>query len=124
MTYLQKTFVRHAHPRHIILAYVGLMWGVYFMWFHNWVWALAAVVISGLVGRILTGDVREENLAQTTLGKILLLHMHPVNFVLQTAGVAVTFYGVWLHAGMHIMVGVTVILLGHLWGWHKVNDAL
>lgn len=124
MTYLQKTFVRHGHPRHIILAYVGLMWGVYFLWFHNWVGAVTAILLSAVLGRILTDDVREENLAQTTLGKIMLLHMHPINLALQIAGLALAFYGVWIHDGMYVMVAVTVILLGHLWGWHKVNDAL
>ena len=124
MTYLERAVVRRGHPRHIILGIVGAIWAIYFLWFHEWVWALVAILLSAGLGRILTMRMREETLAQTTLGKIMLLHLHPVNLLLQIAGFGVLVYGVWIHSGIYIMMAVSAILIGHMWGWGKVNDAL
>jgi len=68
--------------------------------------------------------MREENFAGTTLGKIMLLHLHPMNLVVQIAGFGVLLYSIWTRSAILIMAGVSIILFGHLWGWHKVNDAL
>lgn len=124
MTNLERIFVRRGHPKHIIVAAVGGMWGLYFLWFHNWIWALATVLVSAVLGRILTRGMKEESLAQTTLGGIMLLHLHPLNLLVQVAGFALLVYGVWIHSTIYIMAAASLILLGHSWGWHKVNDAL
>lgn len=124
LTYLERTFVRHGHPRHLIPAYLGWMWAVYFLWFHNWIGAITALVLSGVLGRILTLQIDVEKYAETLLGKLMLLHLHPANLVIQLAGVGVALYSVWMHSGLYILLGLTVIMLGHLWGWHKVHEAL
>lgn len=124
MTFLERAFVRRGRPRHAIVAVVGAIWGLYFLWIHNWIWALAAVLLSAIVARIPTRGMREENLAETTLGKIMLLHMHPMNLMVQIAGIGLLIYSIWTHSAILIMAGVSIILFCHLWGWHKVNDAL
>lgn len=124
MTFLERAFVRHGHPKDIIVAVVGAIWGFYFLWIHNWIWALAAVLLSAIVARIVTHGMREENLAATTLGKIMLLHLHPMNMMVQIAGFGLLIYSIWTHSEILIMAAVSIILFGHLWDWHKVNDAL
>jgi hypothetical protein len=124
MTYLEKAIIRRGHPKHIILGMVGFLWAVYFLWHHDWAWALGVVLASGILGRILTSGTREEGLAQTVLGKIMLLHLHPMNLTVQVAGFGVLLYGVWIHTLMHVLVGTSLVLLGHMWGWRRVNEAL
>jgi hypothetical protein len=124
MTYFERTMVRHGHPRHIILRIVGFTWAIYFLWRHDWIWASAAVLISVALGAILTPRNREESLAQTTLGKIMLLHLHPANVMLQLTGFALLLYGVWVHSSILILAAGSLILAGHMWGWQKVSGAL
>lgn len=124
MTYLEKAIIRRGHPKHIILGIVGFLWTLYFLWYHDWAWALGVVLASAILGRVVTAGTREEGLAQTVLGKIMLLHLHPMNLAVQVAGFGILLYGVWLHAVMHVLVGASLVLLGHMWGWHKVNEAL
>ena len=124
MTYLERAIVRQGHPRRIIVGIVSLTWGLYFLWLHSWTWALAALALGIALGIVVTMGMDEERLAQTTLGRILLLHLHPLNMLLQVGGFSILLYGVWIHSGLLIMSAISLILLGHMWGWHKVNDAL
>ncbi len=88
MTYVERMIVRRGHPKHIIVGIVAFLWVIYFLWQHNWIWAAAVVVLSAVLGRLSTSGAKEETLAQTLLGKIMLLHLHPVNLTLQMAGFA------------------------------------
>ena len=72
----------------------------------------------------MTAGTREESLGQTVLGKIMLLHLHPMNLITQFAGFGILLYGVWVHGSLHILLGASLVLLGHMWGWHKVSEAL
>jgi uncharacterized membrane protein YesL len=82
------------------------------------------MVAGFILARVVTWRMHEEDLAQTTLGKILLLHLHPMNVVLQTLGIVTLFFGFWEHSAMYLMFGTSLILLGHMWGWRKVHQAL
>ena len=124
MTLSERIIVRNGHPRRIILGLITLMWALYFLWFHNWLGAGLALIIGVPLSRVAAWGMHEEDLAQTTFGKILLLHLHPVNLIVQSMGFAVLFCSVWIHSGRYIALGVSLILLGHMWGWHKVNQAL
>ena len=124
MTYMEKMVIRRGHPKHIIVGIVGFLWFVYFIWQHDWTWALAVAVLSVVMGRLLTSGTKDESLAPTLLGKIMLLHLHPMNLSVQIAGFAVLLYGIWFHSTIYIMLATSIVLLGHMWGWHKVNEAL
>jgi hypothetical protein len=124
MTYLERTIVRYGHPRRIIVGVISMIWMLYFMWAHNWIYAVVALVAGLVLGRVATLGMHEEQLARTTLGKILLLHLHPVNLLLQSAGFGLLLYSFWIHSSVYLLLAVSVILLGHLVGWHKVNEAL
>ena len=124
LTYIQRAILRRGPPRHIIIGIVGGIWTFYFLWMHNWIWAVATLLVSTILGRVATSGVNERKLAHTKLGKIMLLHLHPANIVIQSFGIAALLYGGWIHSTAVIMAAVSIILFGHLWGWHDVHDAL
>lgn len=124
MSYFEKEILHHAHPKQIIMRMVGAIWAFYFLWLHNWVWMLGVILVTEALGRFLSRGMNEEGMAQTTLGKIMLIHLHPVNLLVQIAGGAVLIYGFWMHSLIYILAATSVILIGHMWGWHRVNEAL
>jgi len=73
---------------------------------------------------IMTQAVNSDALAKTALGKMALLHLHPVNLSLQLAGVAVAVWGIWAHETIPILSGTSLILLGHTFGWGHIHRAL
>jgi hypothetical protein len=124
MTYLELFMVRRGHPRQIILHLVGGIWIVYFLWMHNWAWALACFAVSELAAETLTSLNDAEVMAQTTMGKIMLLHANPVNLIVQMLGGMLFVYSIWLHSLTGTMVAISLLLLGHIAGWSKVSSAL
>jgi hypothetical protein len=124
MTFFERSVVRSGHPRRIIVGVISLMWVLYSLWSHIWVWAVVALVVGVAFGLLVTAGMNVDELAQTMLGRILLLHLHPINVALQTFGFAVLLYSFWMHSAVLMLLAISVILLGHMFGWHKVNHAL
>jgi hypothetical protein len=124
MTLLEQIVIRNGHPRRIIVGVITLIWTLYFLWFHNWFGAAIALIVGAPLSRLAARGIHEEQLAQTTFGKILLLHLHPANVIVQSIGFAVLLCSVWIHSALYIALGVSIVLLGHMWGWHEVNQAL
>jgi hypothetical protein len=124
MTFLQELMLSRGHPRQIILHLVGGIWAVYFLWQHDWMWALGSFAVAELSSELLSTKTGAEMLSQTTLGKLMLLHANPINFFVQAAGGILLVYSIWMHSFIGIMLGAWLILLGHFAGWHKVNSAL
>lgn len=124
MTFLQKFMLSRGHPRQIILHMVGGIWTVYFLWQHEWMWALGCFAVSELISETLSTQTGAETLAQTTLGKLMLLHANPMNFLIQSLGGVLLVYCIWMHSLTGIMIASSLILLGHFVGWSKVNSAL
>ncbi len=117
----ERYVVRRAHPSGIFIETAGLMWAVYFLFSHLWVEALMTAILTRLIATAATYRANPDALAETALGKIALLHLHPVNAVVQLAGIAGLAYGVWAHETRVVLAGVTVLLLGHLAGWGQVD---
>jgi len=124
MTVSERFIIRNGHPRRIIVGMITFIWALYFLWLHNWLGAGLALIIGAPLGRLAAWKMHEEQLAQTTFGKLLLLHLHPANVIVQAIGFGVLLCSVWIHSGMYIALGVSMILLGHMWGWHRVNASL
>jgi hypothetical protein len=124
MTLSERIIIRNGHPHRIIVGVITFIWTLYFLWFHNLAGSALALIVGGPLSRFAARGMREEQLAQTTFGKILLLHLYPANVILQAVGFAVLLCSVWIHSALNIVLGVSMILLGHMWGWHKVNQAL
>jgi hypothetical protein len=87
-------------------------------------WALACFAIAEVMSELLSTQTEAEMLSQTTLGKIMILHANPVNFLVQVVGSALLVYCIWIQSLPGTMLAISVILLGHFAGWSKVNPAL
>lgn len=120
----QRYILRRFHPRAVILDVTATMWAVYFFWNHQWLAALVAVAAGRLGGMALAWKMNYRYFAQTLWGRLAILHLHPANLSLQTLGVVVLFYGLWMHATVAILTGLSVVFLGHSFGWSKVVRGL
>ena len=43
----------------------------------------------------------------------------PFNFLLYNLSALPVIYGFWLHDSFFILVGISILLLPHLWGWKQ-----
>jgi hypothetical protein len=124
LTVLQKYFLMRFHPIKMIFDIVGAMWAVYFLWIKVWPMAFISAVFFGLVGLFSVRHVDLDEMSQTTLGKMGLLHAHPVNLTLNLMGLIPLVYGLWEHSTEYILIGLTIVYFGHLYGWEEVNPKL
>lgn len=76
----------------------------------------------GALGLISVWNADPEKMAETTLGKIALLHLHPFNLITQSIGLVPLVYGIWIHSVETILAGLSLVLLGHIVGWSKVDS--
>lgn len=124
LSWLQRLILRRLHPLSMIFDLIGVMWAVYFLWAHNWGAAVAVFLVARAIGVALAWNARLDLLSQTVMGRIALLHLHPVNLALQTMGAAGAIWGLWTHAAVPILGGLSLIFAGHAVGWEKVHKAL
>jgi len=123
LTNFQSYSVMHFHPRYLFLDSVGMIWSIYFLWAHNWQLALGVFLAGRILGLISVMNLDVEAFAQTTWGKMGLLHLHPMNMIIQILGIVVFAYGIWEHETLVMLGGISCVLLGHLAGWNKVNSS-
>jgi len=121
---VDRYFLMSSHPRKIVFDIVGAIWGTYFLWNQNRLYALGALLVMDAMGLFFTRKIDPELMSQTTIGKIGLLHKHPLNFMLNLIGLGSLVYGLWLHSAEMILIGFSVIVIGHFFGWSEVNAKL
>ena len=121
---LEKYVLRRFHPRAIFIDSVGMIWFFYFLWLQNWQLALASAVIGRLLAITAVLHVNPQKMSETVMGKIAMLHLHPVNLIVQMTGFIVLIYGVWMHSTEYILLGLSAILLGHYFSWGEVSAEL
>lgn len=103
---------------------IGMTWFFYFLWSHDWKSAIGAAVVSRAIAFASVLNADPEALATTTLGRVGLLHLNPSNLATQVLGSGIAIYGTWLNQTEIILTGVSLILLGHVFGWSKVDKRL
>ncbi len=113
-TFAERIMLQHAYAPKLISDCLGIGLGIYFLW-QNTLWAaLLALFGLSILGNVIAWKQDIRQLAQTPLGKWMLVQANPVNLVVRTIGAAVLAYGVWLHAPIVILAGVGVIFLARL----------
>ncbi|HLW53073.1 MAG TPA: hypothetical protein VKW06_09525 [Candidatus Angelobacter sp.] len=120
---IERVMLHHGDPRSIIFSIIGAAWAFYFLWTHQWFFALTAVVLATVLGRLFSVNLDEVRFSRTILGKMMLLHLHPANLTIQTVAGVYLIYAVWAHSGLGIMMAGSAIFAGHLWGWDEVHNA-
>jgi hypothetical protein len=121
LTQIESYMVRRAHPRSLFIEAAGLVWGFYYLWTNDWLMALGFVLVARLFALFSVADTDPEKLAETALGRIAILHLHPINFMVQLVGTLTFIYGVWTHSTESVLTATSLILLGHVFGWTKVD---
>jgi hypothetical protein len=111
--------LQHAHPAKFVAEILGVMWGFYFLWIHNWIGAVISSLILFLGSTIALWNKPVEELAQTSLGRIMLVYAKPLNFVIYNVSALPVIYGLWTHQGLFIIAGYSLLLLPHLWNWKR-----
>ena len=124
LSWLQRYVVRRFHPRCIFIDTVGFIWFVYYFWDHDWRTALGAALLARVIAVMSVLNVDTSAFAETVLGRIALLHLNPMNLVTQTLGLLAFLYGLWQHSTVIILVGVSLVLLGHIAGWSGVDSRM
>lgn len=120
---IMETYVLlRAHPRLIVFHTAGAIWFIYFLWNRSWVEAVFSLLFAGIVGLSTVRLTDTEKIATTTLGRLALLHLHPANLLLQLAGIAPFIYGLWTHSTQLILIGLTLVVLGHSFGWSAMDE--
>lgn len=121
LTGLEKWALMKAHPKKIAIDLAGLAWGVYFLWQHQWENALLVTLMVNAFTAWLVSDIDFEQMAQTLMGRMALLHLQPFNIITQTIGVFTALYGVWLHTSETVLIGISFLAIGHATGWSEVD---
>jgi hypothetical protein len=58
-----------------------------------------------------------EHLAETSLGRVMLVYSTPLNFIIYNVSALPVIYGLWTHQVSYIIAGYSLMLLPHLWSW-------
>ncbi len=118
---LQRYVLYQFHPRSLFIDSVGLIWFVYWLWHHDWVLALCTLVAARLIAYLSVANINLNLFAETILGRIARLHLNPFNFVNQVIGSVVLLISIWQHSIEGILIGFSIILIGHICGWTSVH---
>ena len=109
--------LQHAHPAKFVAEILGVILGTYFLWINNWIGAVISSVILFLGSTIALWNKPIEYLAETALGKIMLVYATPFNFIIYNVSAIPVIYGLWTHQGLYIVAGYSLLLSPHLWTW-------
>ena len=110
-----KYILSHAHPVKFIAEVLGIISSAYFLWLHNWAWAIIASVSFFLFSTLFLWNrsVDLEHIASTPLGRIMLTYTTPVSFFLYNFSAVPLIYGLWTHNIFTIMLAILVLLVPH-----------
>lgn len=120
---LEIYILRRSHPRRLLLDLIACNWAFYFIWNHAWDSAILVIIGFSLLGYYVGKLVSAEQMGETMLGKLALLHLHPVNLIVQLLGIGFLLYAVWMHSARAILAAISLILAGHLFGWSRIHKA-
>jgi len=111
---IRKYLLPHAHPVKFMAEVLGLVWGSYFLWQHQWVVALIGSTVLFVASTAVLWGKDMEHLASSTLGRFSLAYATPVGFILYNLSALPLIYGLWVHNAVFIVIATVLFLLPHL----------
>jgi hypothetical protein len=121
-SWLERFALRCFHPRAIFIEMAGFIWSIYYFCIYQWQTALSVFVLALVLALFSVMDTSPQKLSQTTIGKIGLLHLHPMNLTIRFIGAVILLYGIWQRSLEFTLGGLSVLFLGHTFGWAKVDS--
>ena len=109
--------LQHAHPAKFVAEILGILWAFYFLWNQNWIGAVISSFVLFLGSTIALWNKPVEHLAETSLGRVMLVYSTPLNFIIYNVSALPVIYGLWTHQVSYIIAGYSLMLLPHLWSW-------
>ncbi len=120
---IQKIVLMVFQPRAIFIELGGLTWSLYYFWNYDWITALAAYALTLTLAIGLVANTDTERFSKTFLGKIALLHLHPLNLSLRAIGGISFLYGIWQRSVEFSIAGISLLFFGHMFGWENVDPS-
>lgn len=121
---LQRYVLRVATPQSFFLQSATSLWVIHYLWTGKWALALSLFAVSRLITFVMARDIDYAEFGETTLGKLALLHLNPINAILQLSGLVFLVRGLLVHSTQSLLIGGSLILIGHMAGWEKIHPAL
>ena len=104
-----------------MLGWLGFSLACFFLWEHQLIPALAALLISFIAGIAIAWKQDLHKLAETAIGKIMLVLAKPVNLIICTIGLIVFYYGAWLNNYVVIATGGIIMFASCQWYIRKAK---
>jgi hypothetical protein len=114
MSLMQRVMVQHANPSKLAVDIIAMAVAAYFFWEQNLAWGLIALFGISIIGTIPVWGKDEEQLAETRLGKWMLIQARPVNLIVRGIGTVVIIYGIWLHSLLVIVLGCALLVVARV----------
>lgn len=114
---IYKYALTHAHPAKFIAEILGTMWAAYFLWNYNWVGAIISALVFYLLSTLILWGKSIDYLAETPLGKVMLVYSTPIAAGLKELSIVPLIYGLWTHNPIYILIGISMLFLPHFWRW-------
>jgi hypothetical protein len=120
---LERYALMRFHPRKMIFDIIGVIWATYFLYVGMWQPAAVVLFIFVVFGFFMVRNADLKGLSETAWGRLAILHVHPLNVAIKVVALTLLVLGIWRHSVEHILIGVSLIFLGHFFGWSKVHPA-
>lgn len=120
---LERYALMRFHPRKIIFDVIGVIWATYFLYVGIWQAAIVMLFISVLFGFFMVRNINLNLMAETPWGRLAILHVHPLNVAIKVVALIILVSGIWRHSVEPVLIGISLIFLGHFFGWTKVHQA-
>ncbi|GEM_PF-6455526 len=120
MKFMERMILTYAHPARLIGKLLGAIWLLYYIWHHRLILGIFVATVLTLLGLFFSWNYTPSKFRKTHFGKLILLHLNPLNYALHVVGFIVLAYGMWLHYSFPILLGVSIMMLGHIRGYRIV----
>ena len=121
--FLQRYMLIRSHPRKLFLDMATWVWLTHYLWNGRWGVALTLFVLETVASLIMVSDTDYEKVGETLYGKLVLLHIRPINLFFHLVGYVFLIQGLLQHSTQSILTATSLILIGHLAGWGKIHSA-
>lgn len=116
-----KMALQHENVQNLVLFLLGVLLITYGSWMQNLNIVLSGIIVL-IIDKIYVYKSAKKAKYKGKLSrfqKFLLGHTYMINFVMQLIGYLVVFYGAWIRSIGLILLGIILMLIGHVYAEFK-----